>query len=61
MPGKTSIIISHRVSSAKIADKIIVLHEGQMVESGDHDQLLKLNGVYKALYDKQLQVEELTG
>lgn len=58
MPGKTSIIISHRVSSAKLADKIIVLDDGKIVESGDHESLFESHGVYRALYDKQLQTEE---
>jgi ATP-binding cassette subfamily B protein len=58
MQGRTSIIISHRVSSAKLANKIIVLHDGQVVEEGTHEQLLTRDGVYKELYEKQMQVEE---
>ncbi len=58
MKGKTSVIISHRVSSAKLADKIIVLDDGVIVEQGTNESLLAVNGVYKALYDKQLQAEE---
>ncbi len=58
MVGRTSIIISHRVSSAKLANKIIVLHDGAMVEEGTHESLLTHNGVYKELYDKQMQIEE---
>ena len=57
MQGRTSIIISHRVSSAKLADHILVLDDGVIVEKGSHDQLLELGGVYKTLYDKQLQEE----
>ncbi|CAN5141623.1 ABC transporter ATP-binding protein [soil metagenome] len=60
MKGRTSIIISHRVSSAKLADKIIVLDDGVIVEQGTNDFLLAQNGVYKDLYEKQLQSEEIT-
>ena len=59
MKGRTTVIISHRVSSAKLADKIIVLDDGQMVESGSHDTLIQNNGPYKELYEKQLQGDEL--
>ena len=59
MQGKTTIIISHRVSSAKLADKILVLHDGRIIEQGTEEELLALNGVFKELYDKQLQADEL--
>ena len=59
MKNRTSIVISHRISSAKLADKIIVLHEGEVVEVGTHEELLEKNGFYKELYDKQLQSEEI--
>jgi ATP-binding cassette subfamily B multidrug efflux pump len=59
MEGRTNIIISHRVSSAKLADKIIVLDEGQMVEQGDHESLMALNGTYRELYEKQLKADEV--
>jgi ATP-binding cassette subfamily B multidrug efflux pump len=58
MKGRTSVIISHRVSSAKLADQIIVLDDGAIVEQGTHDSLLEANGVYKELYEKQLQSDE---
>lgn len=58
MAGKTTIIISHRVSSAKLADYIIFLDEGRIIEEGTHDQLIAKNGAYKELYDKQLTSEE---
>jgi ATP-binding cassette subfamily B protein len=58
MKNRTSVIISHRVSSAKLADKIIVLDDGVIVEEGTNEHLLKAGGVYKELYDKQLQAEE---
>ncbi|UII28224.1 ABC transporter ATP-binding protein/permease [Fulvivirga maritima] len=58
MKGRTSIIISHRVSSAKLADKIIVLDDGEVVEKGTHDELIEFKGMYKELYDKQTPSEE---
>lgn len=57
MKGRTSIIISHRVSSAKLADKIVVLDDGNLIEQGTNESLLEKGGVYKELYDKQLQEE----
>lgn len=60
MQGRTSIIISHRVSSAKLANKIIVLHDGQIVQEGTHETLLAKVGAYRELYEKQMQVEEST-
>jgi ATP-binding cassette subfamily B protein len=57
--GRTSIIISHRISTVKDADQIVVLHEGRIVERGNHDELVALNGMYAELYRKQLLEEEL--
>jgi ATP-binding cassette, subfamily B, multidrug efflux pump len=59
MQGRTTIFISHRVSTVRNADRIAVLHEGRIVESGTHDELLALNGYYSDLYNKQLLEEEL--
>ncbi len=59
MQNRTSVIISHRVSSVKLADFIIVLDDGHIVEQGTHEQLTTVNGMYKELYDKQLQTEEV--
>jgi ATP-binding cassette subfamily B protein len=56
---KTTIIVSHRVSSAKNADKIIVIDEGQIIEEGSHNQLVTQNGYYAELYLKQLSEKEL--
>ncbi len=58
MKGRTTIIISHRVSSAKLADKIIVLDDGKIIEKGTNESLLAQNGIYKELYDKQMTAEE---
>ncbi len=56
---KTTIIVSHRVSSAKNADWIIILEEGKIIEQGTHSQLLEQNGYYKELYLKQLSEKEI--
>jgi len=58
MEGRTTIIISHRVSSAKLANKILVLVDGQIVEQGTHESLIAQEGFYKDLYEKQTQTEE---
>jgi len=57
--GKTAIIISHRASSVKNADRIIVLDDGKMIESGTHDELINNNGYYQDIYNQQLE-EKLT-
>jgi ATP-binding cassette subfamily B protein len=54
MRGKTSIIISHRVSSTKLADKIMILDNGEIAEIGSHQELMELNGLYKELYNNQI-------
>ncbi len=59
MANKTSIIISHRVSSAKLADKIIVLDNGHIIESGSYDDLMATDSNFKQLYDKQLVSREI--
>jgi ATP-binding cassette subfamily B protein len=59
MEGRTTIFISHRVSTVRNADRIAVLHHGEIVEYGTHDELIALNGYYTELYNKQLLEEEL--
>ena len=59
MRGRTTIFISHRVSTVRNADRIAVLHGGRIVEIGTHNELLALNGYYCDLYNKQLLEEEL--
>jgi ATP-binding cassette subfamily B protein len=59
MQGRTTIFISHRVSTVRNADRIAVLHDGEIVEYGTHDELLALNGCYTDLHNKQLLEEEL--
>jgi ATP-binding cassette subfamily B multidrug efflux pump len=59
MHGRTTIFISHRVSTVRNADAIAVLHQGRVVEQGTHDELIARNGYYTDLYTKQLLEEEL--
>ncbi len=56
--NKTTIIVSHRISSAKNADKIIVLNEGEIIQQGSHYELVNQEGYYKELYAKQLLEKE---
>lgn len=56
---KTTIIVSHRVSSAKNADKIIIIENGEIIQQGTHNQLINEAGYYKELYLKQLSEKEL--
>jgi ATP-binding cassette subfamily B multidrug efflux pump len=57
--NKTTFIISHRVSSAKNADKIIILDDGKIIQQGTHNQLITTGGYYKELYEQQLLEKEI--
>ena len=59
MKGRTSIIISHRISTVKDADLIVVLQNGEIVERGTHDELVAINGIYADLHQKQLLEQQL--
>jgi len=59
MAGRTTLLISHRVSTIRNADEIVVLHDGTIVERGSHEELLAMNGHYTELYNRQLIEEEL--
>ena len=60
MQNKTSIIIAHRISTIKNADKILVLDEGRILEQGTHQQLMDAKGAYFELHEKQLLEEQET-
>jgi ABC-type multidrug transport system fused ATPase/permease subunit len=59
MKGRSSIIISHRISTVKDADTIVVLDGGAIREQGTHDELVAFGGIYAELHRKQLLEEEL--
>jgi ATP-binding cassette subfamily B protein len=56
---KTTIIVSHRISSVKNADTILVLEKGKIIQQGSHNELIKINGYYKDLYEQQLLEKEI--
>lgn len=55
MKGRTVLVIAHRLSTVKTADTVAVISDGQVVERGNHEELLSKNGVYTALVKRQLQ------
>lgn len=57
MKGRTSFVIAHRLSTIKDADLILVMKEGDIIEQGDHKELMELNGIYADLYNSQFQEE----
>ena len=54
--GRTSFIIAHRLSTIKNADKILVMKNGDIIESGTHDELMSKNGFYAELYNSQFEL-----
>ena len=61
LAGRTTIVVSHRISTMAIADTIVVLDDGRIVERGTHAELLALNGLYAQLARRQQLVEEIEG
>ncbi|MBL0353406.1 MAG: lipid A export permease/ATP-binding protein MsbA [Dechloromonas sp.] len=61
MRGRTTLVIAHRLSTIENADRIVVLHEGRLSESGRHADLLALNGAYARLHSLQVQAEKSAG
>ena len=59
MEDRTTIVISHRISSVKLAKKILVIEEGKIIEKGSHKELIKMNGHYYKLYIKQVEEEKM--
>ena len=59
MKDRTTIMVSHRVSTAKDADKIVVLDKGKIAEQGTHEELIELNGIYAGIYSRQLLEQEI--
>ncbi|REJ77483.1 MAG: ABC transporter ATP-binding protein [Acidobacteria bacterium] len=57
--GRTTVIVSHRISTIRDADLICVMHEGEIIERGNHEQLIAMNGEYADLYQRQLLEEEI--
>ncbi len=58
MDGKTSVVVTHRLTAVQDADKVLVLDNGKLVEQGSHNELLQLNGFYKKVYSIQASLEE---
>jgi len=60
LKGRTSIVIAHRLSTIQKADKIVVMHKGEIREMGNHEELLAMNGIYRTLYELQYKEQEIT-
>ena len=56
--GRTTLVVAHRLSTVKNADEILVVSSGEIIERGNHQELIEQNGVYKKLYDSQFKDEQ---
>ena len=56
MENRTSLVIAHRLSTILAADKILVFDQGKLVQQGNHDQLMKISGLYRTLYETQFKI-----
>ena len=61
MAGRTSFVIAHRLSTIRNADLILVVENGDIIEQGTHDELLKQHGAYHRLYQSQFADQEMSG
>lgn len=57
LEGRTAVVIAHRLSTIRNADRIVVIQDGKIAETGNHEELLSLNGTYRTLHDVQFKVE----
>jgi len=57
LEGRTTIIIAHRLSTIRTADRILVLKQGELIESGTHDQLIENQGMYASLYELEVMAQ----
>ena len=55
LPGRTTVVIAHRLSTILNSDKIFVIDKGQLISSGNHDELIKISDQYKKFYEKQIR------
>jgi subfamily B ATP-binding cassette protein MsbA len=53
LDGRTAIVIAHRLSTIRNADRIVVIDDGRIVEEGSHEELIRREGLYRALYERQ--------
>jgi ABC-type multidrug transport system fused ATPase/permease subunit len=60
MKGRTTIIIAHRLSTLREADRLLVIDNGQLVETGNHEQLIKTDGVYAKMVDSFTKLNNLS-